>query len=320
MKPSPEALERYELRPAAAGRLPLDWTAAFGRAAPLAVELGYGSGEYLAWWAASRPDWNLVGIELPPECTVRASARCAEAGLGNVRLVRGDARYLLRELFPTGSLQHVLMQFPMPWPKGRHAKHRVTRRGLGATLADVLGTGGSFELVTDQEWFASQARALLAEHGTLAVGAVEEGPERPFLTRYERKWRAEGRRTFRLEARQEGAPTPAPRHVLDAAMLSLHFDVFPEPELLHALVGARFAGGGLVGEVKEVFAGSDGWLLKVLSADENFSQVFFLRLLRRARGGALLRVEDGPRPYYTPAVSFLIAQVGAALRAEAAAG
>ena len=135
MKPRPELLERYELAASEQDAFPLDWPTVFGRKAPLAVEIGYGGGEYLAWWAANRPEWDFVGIELPPESVMRAAPQFAAQGLSNVRLLRGDARYLLRELFGTGTLERVLMQFPMPWPKEKHAKHRVYSPDFAASLA-----------------------------------------------------------------------------------------------------------------------------------------------------------------------------------------
>ena len=64
MKPRPELLERYELAAAEQGPFPIDWTAVFGRSAPLAVEIGYGGGEYLCWWAQQQPDWELAAAQV----------------------------------------------------------------------------------------------------------------------------------------------------------------------------------------------------------------------------------------------------------------
>ena len=72
MKPCPELLERYELVGSELAEFPINWERVFGRSAPLAVEIGYGGGEYLCWWAQQQPGWDFVGIELPQDCVLRA--------------------------------------------------------------------------------------------------------------------------------------------------------------------------------------------------------------------------------------------------------
>jgi len=319
VKPRPSALERYLVAPETLLDLPPDWAGILGRPAPLGVELGFGNGEFLAWWARRCPDWNLVGLERPPECVVRASAVLEEEGLDNVRLVRGDGRTLLRELFAPASVRRVVVQFPMPWPKERHAKHRVTRPGLAATLADILEPGGEFELVTDQEWFGREAWEVLAAADAFTMTPLETDPERPFRTRYESRWLAEGRSIFRFTARLE-RPRPAPRLFRSTAMQHVHLEATPAPEAVEGLVGARVSAGDRVGEVKEAFTARNGWLLKVVAADGSFSQVFWLRLVCRSDGRGLLKIEDRPRPYNTPAVGFLVEAVGRRLAAASGGG
>ncbi|TAH35966.1 MAG: hypothetical protein EYC70_12010 [Planctomycetota bacterium] len=312
MKARPELLARYVLPASEAPRFPLDWHAVFGRSAPLVAELGFGNGEYLAWDAARRPDHDFVGIELPLQCFLRAASNLGRAGVGNARLVRGDGRYLLRELFAGASLRAVLLQFPMPWPKERHAKHRVTGSRLAETLAGVLEPGGAFELVTDQEWFAQAAYADFAADAAFTVDPLEAATERAFLTRYERRWTAAGRRIHRLVARLR-TPRACERLCREGNMHASRLKTAPSEAAVAALAGARFAGEREVGEVKEVLRARDGWLLRVVTADDSFTQFFFLRLLANPDGSALLRVEEQPRPYPTPAVRHLVEALALAL-------
>lgn len=316
MKAAPFCLARYECHPEGLDRLPVDWARVFGRRAPLAAEVGFGNGEYLAWRAAQEPAWDFVGLERSLQCTARAARRLAAAGLPNVRLVRGDARALLRELFPTSSLRSVMMQFPMPWPKERHAKHRIAGPAWVATLADVLAPGASFECVTDQEWFAVELHADLRADGAFAVEPVEAGPVRPFWTRYEQRWMARGHTIQRVAARLS-EPRPVARLCLENHVESFHLPAAPGDAVVMGLAGTRYRAGEAVGEVKEVFRGPGAWLLRVVAADGSFSQVFFLRL-RCGERGALLKVEDHPRPYATPGVRLLLRGVAAALGGETA--
>lgn len=312
MKPSPSALRDYLLQPQELA-LPLKREEIFGRTAPLAVEVGFGGGEYLDWWASQHPDWDFIGIELPPDCIFRAARKFEDSGRNNVRLVHGDARYLLRELFAAGSLRHVLMQFPMPWPKDKHAKHRVSSPAFAATLADVLEPGCSFELVTDQDWYALETETHLIANPAFEVTPLEQNPERPFRTRYESKWLEEGRQIYRLLVTLK-TPAPAPRTLEIQAMQTLHLNPTPEPSAIENLAGKRFQQGSCVGEIKEVMRAKDGWVLRIMAADDAFAQLFHARIVPKEDGRCLLRIDEVPRPYYTAAVRFILAHISCVLK------
>ncbi len=311
MSAAPQALARLLLR--AGGAAPA-LERVFPRPAPLAIEIGFGSGEALAWWAARRPEWNFLGFELAQESVARAAAALDTAGLGDrVRLLHGDARHLLREIVPPGVAVRVLMQFPMPWPKARHAKHRLTDAGFLDAVASALAPQGRFELVTDQDRFAREMLDALTRHPALVAGPLEPDPPRTFRTRYERRWIAEGRRIWRLAAVPSRPAALAPL-ANPAAMDHLHLVAPLTADALRALAGRRFGSAESVREIQEVFAAADGWLLRVLTADAGFAQRFFLRIELRDGGAApLLRVDACARPFQTPAVSALLADVRDAL-------
>lgn len=310
MSASPAALQALLWRPTSdAGGAALP----FVRPAPLAIEIGFGGGEALAWWAQRRPEWNLLGFERAQESVARAAALLHAAGLaGRVRLVHGDARHLLRELVPPGAAQRVWMQFPMPWPKARHAKHRLTDAAFLGALASALAPTGRFDLVTDQEVFARELGDGLREQGAFALGPLERDPPREFRTRYERRWLRAGRSIWRLTATPRAARAQAPRSS-PTAMDHLHLDLLPTAERVRALAGQRWHDDEGTREVQEVFQAADGWLLLVVTAEAGFAQRFFLRLRLDAK--PLLRVEDCARPYLTPGVARLMSEVRANLTA-----
>ena len=313
MRADAEALGRYVLQPAE-GALPLTPEAVYGRSAPLCVEIGFGGGEALAWQATARPHRDHLGIELPADCLVRAAATLHKAGVSNARLVRGDARFLLDLLLAPGSVERVLMQFPMPWPKQRHAKHRVTSPAFADALARVLAPGARFELVTDQGWYAEEAEAVFRAHAAFDALEAAQNPPRAFRTRYERRWLADGRTIHRL--RVVRAATPAPDAVLTSiAMENLRLDALPDAAAVLALQDSRYQDGELQAEVKRIWRAEGGWLLQVASADAGFAQLFHLTIRQRTDGSSLLQVGRCPRPYWTPAVRHALRAVGERLGA-----
>jgi len=283
--------------------LPINWEQEFGNTSPIRVEIGFGNGGALRWCAQQNPECNFVGFELPKECIIRASSRIKKDGLKNIRLIRGDARYLLREMFAPQSVEKVFMQFPMPWPKEKHAKHRVYSPSFAKTLSHVIQIGGRFELVTDQDWYAKETIAVLAKDPAFQLDALEINPSREFRTRYEEKWLKEGRQTFKVVARIQ-SHNPANRFSITDSMDTYPLQKIPTQAELSALVARRFSQGTATFQIKEIFSADDGWLLDVIAADESFTQRYMLRIRPSNKDGAMIRFADGYRPYFTEAVQF----------------
>ena len=59
---------------------PVDFARVFGRAAPLAVEIGFGMGSTTATMAAAAPELNFLGIEVHPPGVGALLQRIDEAG------------------------------------------------------------------------------------------------------------------------------------------------------------------------------------------------------------------------------------------------
>ena len=175
--------------------LPVAWGRYLGTR-PLAVEVGFGSGEFLLAMAKLHPETGFVGIEQFAEGYRKLLKHVAEEHLTNVLAAMGDAFILLNLAFEEGSLDSVTINFPDPWPKTRHARRRLLSAEFFKIAARKLREGGQLRAATDDPAFAQQAAD--------AFGAVPElvpcHPE-PWLsrspyavrTRYESKWILEGR-------------------------------------------------------------------------------------------------------------------------------
>lgn len=307
MKVKPPILQQYELQPASLG-IPVDWEQVFGRKAPIRVEIGFGNGGALVWCAQKNPAVNYVGFELPKDCILRSTARLWRAEVPHARVICGDARYLLRELFAPASVEKVLMQFPMPWPKEKHAKHRVYSPRFATSLAHVLKLNGCFELVTDQKGYAQETEKILSAHPSFAVDPLEVNPPRPYKTRYEEKWLEEGRSIFRVVATLK-ENVPAHRFLIQEPMETKHLSFLPTEADLRPLLQTTFREQESVFQVKDLFKADDGWLLDVVSSDESFSQRFLLRILEKNDGRILVRPSGIQAPYYSEAVRFGIQSV-----------
>ena len=133
-----------------------DFDAAFGRAAPLVFEIGFGNGEQLLFAAQNEPEKNLVGLEVHAPGVGRLLQGAAERGATNLRVYCHDAVEVLDHEVADASLDEVRIYFPDPWHKKRHHKRRLVQPDFVARVARKLKPGGLLHLATDWEDYARQ--------------------------------------------------------------------------------------------------------------------------------------------------------------------
>jgi tRNA (guanine-N7-)-methyltransferase len=195
---------RAELDTAVAADARLDLPAAYGRNAPLVVEIGPGMGDSLVPMAAARPEVDVLGIEVYEPAVARIVASLVRDGVANVRLLAADAVPALTVLLAPGSVAELWTFFPDPWPKARHHKRRLVDRPFADLVAGRLAPGGLWRLATDWAPYAAQMRAVLDDHPDLApVGPAELSglPARP-VTRFESRAHTAGRAVTDLAYRR----------------------------------------------------------------------------------------------------------------------
>jgi tRNA (guanine-N7-)-methyltransferase len=141
---------------------PADFAAAFGRQAPLVLEIGFGMGETTAAIAAARPGTDFLGIEVHTPGVGSLLKLIAENQLSNVRVIQHDAVEVVRDMIAPASLAGIHVFFPDPWPKKRHHKRRLIQPPFVALLASRLAPAGYFHCATDWEEYAQQMLEVLS--------------------------------------------------------------------------------------------------------------------------------------------------------------
>lgn len=153
-----------------------DFSAAFGRRAPLVLEIGFGNGEQLLHAAVHEPTRNFIGIEVHRPGVGRLMNGLAAAGVDNVRLYDHDAVEVLREEIGPAALSEVRIYFPDPWHKKRHHKRRLIQPEFLDLLAGKVEHGGRLHLATDWADYAEQMREALAATPAWRVDARHAEP------------------------------------------------------------------------------------------------------------------------------------------------
>ena len=181
---------------------PRDFSLAFGRAAPLVLEIGFGNGEQLLHAAAHEPAHDFVGIEVHRPGVGRLLNALAADTLENVRVYADDAVAVLERDIAPQSLAQVRIYFPDPWPKKRQQKRRLVQGPFVDLAASRLVAGGLLHLATDWEEYALQMAQACAAcpqlRNTALRGAFVLRPPWRIETHFERRGLRLGHGVFDL--------------------------------------------------------------------------------------------------------------------------
>ncbi|WP_258187057.1 tRNA (guanosine(46)-N7)-methyltransferase TrmB [Variovorax sp. WS11] len=168
---------------------PLDLEAAFGRAAPTVLEIGFGMGEATAHIAALKPEINFLCCEVHEPGVGALLKRIGEQQLSNIRICAHDAVEVLDHMLLPGLLAGVHVFFPDPWHKKRHNKRRLIQPPLVRKLADRLAPGGYLHCATDWQPYAEQMLEVLSQEPLLRNTAAAYAPKPDYrpLTKFENR-------------------------------------------------------------------------------------------------------------------------------------
>ncbi len=250
---------------------PIDWQRRFGRGTILEVEIGFGYGEFLVQLAKAHPERNFVGLELKWAPVRKALRNIAQARTHNVRLIQADARVAFDRLFLPNSLHRVYALFPDPWPKKRHAKHRLFSHAVLKLLNSRLVSGGEVRIITDCQPYLNWILEQVPGAGFAAN--CKSIPPR-FGTKYEHKWHVSGQKEFyelRL-LKRDHVEIPLKE---DTPLMTYHVEHF-DPERFQPMDER----GDTIAEFKEFLYDPkrQKGMVMVVVAEENLTQHFWIEI------------------------------------------
>lgn len=178
----------------------LDPSAAFGREAPLIIEIGSGRGESLVASAEAHPEVNFLGLEVYVPGVAQTLVTMRHAGVENVRMGVVNAPEAFATMIAPGSVQEVRTWFPDPWHKARHHKRRLITVDFTALVARVLAPEGRWRIATDWDDYAEWIEDVL-QASPHADGGPTERFDGRVVTRFEQKGLNLGRVIHDFESR-----------------------------------------------------------------------------------------------------------------------
>jgi tRNA (guanine-N7-)-methyltransferase len=199
--------ETWLVKPGENLRGPMDWAGQFGSEGPITVEIGFGKDEFLLRVAEEYPERRFLAVDFSKSRGRSYMNKIARRRLTNVRVMLDHAANVVTMCLPDAGVEEYFVLFPDPWPKDRHANHRLVRPWFAREIARTLIPGGKITVATDDEPYHEQILDVMEGHGgfTNLLGPGGWGP-RPFghdETLFERRWVDQGRNIHYMHFERE---------------------------------------------------------------------------------------------------------------------
>lgn len=178
------------------------WHELFGNNNPIHIEIGMGKGQFISQLALKNPNINYIGIEKFTSVLLRGSEKLEEIDIHNVKLINVDALEL-KDIFDTGEIDQIYLNFSDPWPKNAHAKRRLTSNRFLPIYQDILKEDGEIHFKTDNRLLFEFSLESINNYGMLlkniSLDLHNSSFEDNIMTEYEEKFSKFGP-IYRLEA------------------------------------------------------------------------------------------------------------------------
>lgn len=185
------------------------WAEVFGNDRPIHVELGMGKGRFISQLSALNPQINYIGVDMYDELIRRGSEKAQESreehggDLSNLRLVRFNIEHI-ENMFDTGEIERIYLNFSDPWPKKKHARRRLTHANFVNKYRSVLNERGEIHFKTDSRSLFEFSLNSFADLGlrmrNISLDLHADGMRTDLvMTEYETKFYEKGMPIHRLE-------------------------------------------------------------------------------------------------------------------------
>jgi tRNA (guanine-N7-)-methyltransferase len=131
---------------------------------PVCVEYCSGNGDWIVNQAIETPFKNWIAVEKRLDRVRKIWVKLKRSQLTNVLVVCGEAYTFTHHYVHSHTIDEVYIHFPDPWPKGRHAKHRLLQEKFLDELARILVRGKGVTFVSDDTTYLHHTLNVFQKH------------------------------------------------------------------------------------------------------------------------------------------------------------
>jgi tRNA (guanine-N7-)-methyltransferase len=123
------------------------------------LELGCGWGEFALEWINRFPEHEYIAMEVKADRIKKILKKIDKKNIKNLKIIPINFQWFFEEIMPENSFNFVIINFPDPWPKRRHWKHRLIQKPFLEVLYRILRNHGMVYIATD---YGPYARKILS--------------------------------------------------------------------------------------------------------------------------------------------------------------
>ena len=142
------------------------------------------------------PERDFVAVERLLGRATKIAKKAVRKNLRNLRVLRLESAYFIKNLCPPGSLDAVTLRYPDPWPKRRHHANRILSTSFAGDLARAIRPGGLLKLTTDDADYFHWACREMDGSSEWSIFADWTGADEP-TSEFEELFKKEGRGVHR---------------------------------------------------------------------------------------------------------------------------
>lgn len=179
----------------------------FGVDAPLALDVGCATGEFVCGLAAQHPERCFLGVEMSRKPIEHAVARALALGADNIRFLQADMTLVAPLLVPA-SLSAVYIHFPVPFTTTHKRKHYTYSPAMLAHYQRAFVPGGRLSIVTDEPRVVEDTQRMLADAADFRQVAEADWQlalDDHLKSPYQRLWEKRKRAIWRAEYESHSA-------------------------------------------------------------------------------------------------------------------
>lgn len=190
---------------------------------PIYLEVGCGKGRFICETAAANPDSFFVAAERVPSVLLLALEKAKAMALSNVLFIQTDAA-LLGEVFDSGEIAGMYLNFSDPWPQKRHWKRRLTHKSFLRVYGSFLASEAEIAMKTDNPRLFEFSLCQFSQCGYTLYDITFDlhSTDTPnILTEYEANFAGQGMNIFRCVAKKNSASAVMPNIFVDNSQILL---------------------------------------------------------------------------------------------------
>jgi tRNA (guanine-N7-)-methyltransferase len=116
---------------------------------PINIEYCSGNGQWIIDKAKNNPNINWIAVEKRFDRVLKIFKKLHDNNIKNLLVVFGEALTFSNYYLTNNSIDNIYINFPDPWPKDRHAKHRLITNEFIDRLKEITIKKGCLFFATD---------------------------------------------------------------------------------------------------------------------------------------------------------------------------